>query len=64
MFKRYYEDGKNPEKVDGEEISEDIGEMNCIPENKEEKYTEALMREYKKYYKDKEEGRIPKLLKK
>ncbi|KXB03514.1 hypothetical protein AKJ45_01450 [candidate division MSBL1 archaeon SCGC-AAA261F19] len=64
LFKRYYKDGKNPEKVNGEEILKNIGEMNCISENKEDEYKRALMREYKRYCKDKEDGRIPKLLKK
>lgn len=64
LFKGYYEDGKNPEEVAPDDLLENLGEMNHIPEDKEEEYGEAFMREYRRYHRDREEKRPPKLLKK
>ncbi len=64
IYKEYYDKGKDPEEIDGEELLEVLGGINHIPEDREDEYKEALMREYKRYYRDRENNRPPKLLKK
>lgn len=63
-FRDFYEDDKTPKEIEKEELLEALGEMNHIPEDKKDEYGEAFIREYRRYYKDKEGERPPKLLRK
>lgn len=52
IFKKLYESGKKPEDVRDELIRE-FSIYNYIPSGVQNEYAEALMEEYKKYYREK-----------
>jgi hypothetical protein len=50
-FEGLYRAGTKPEYLHGAELIEALKEMNHIPEGAKEKYKEAFLREYQRYYK-------------
>lgn len=52
-LQRYFEIGKTPEDLNGDELLEELGKTNYITEAKKDAYREAFLREYRSYYQDK-----------
>ncbi len=52
IFRRLYEAGKNPENMKREDLLSEFSICNYIPSGAQNEYAEALMNEYKKYYKE------------
>ncbi len=53
IFKKFYEAGKKPENVKREELLSEFSIYNYIPSDAQNEYAEALMNEFKKYYREK-----------
>ena len=49
IFERFHEQGKPPKDRTGEELMETVKIYTQVPEEQEEAYTEAVMREYARY---------------
>ena len=54
VFGELYNSKRNPDDVDGEEIVNLVSFYNYIPPGAVDAYAEALVEEYRKFYKDKE----------
>ena len=54
VFEELYNSGKSPDDVDGEEIVDLASFYNHIPSDAVGAYAEPLLKEYRKFYKDKE----------
>jgi hypothetical protein len=50
IFREYTKKGMTPDEVTGAEMIKDIRALNFIPEDAEDLYKEALLKEYKSYY--------------
>ena len=50
IFQEYLEKGKTPEEMIGADLIKDVRKQNFIPEDAEDLYDEALLREYLSYY--------------
>jgi hypothetical protein len=53
IFKKFYEAGKKPEDVKSDELVKEFSIYNYIPSEAQNEYAEALMEEYRKYFKEK-----------
>lgn len=51
-FGKYLAAGKTPENVDDEELFRTLLSMNAIPENEQEKFKNAILREYRTYWQE------------
>ena len=49
-FGKYLAAGKTPENGDDEELFSNLLSMNAIPENEQEKFKAAILREYRTYW--------------
>ncbi len=49
IFQEYFKMGKKPEDMTGQEMVKDVGKLNFIPEDAEDLYREAFLREYQSY---------------
>lgn len=54
VFEELYNSGKSPDDVDGEEIVDLASFYNHIPSDAVGAYAEALLKEYREFYRDKE----------
>ena len=54
VFEELYNSGKSPDDVDGEEIVDLAAFYNYIPADAVGAYAEPLLKEYRKFYRDKE----------
>ncbi len=52
IFNKLYESGKNPENVKREDLLSEFSIYNYIPSGAQNEYAEALINEFKKYYKE------------
>lgn len=50
IFQEYYDKGKTPDEIVGIEMINDVRKQNFIPEDVEDLYDEALLKEYKVYF--------------
>lgn len=50
IFQEYFKKGMTPDDMTGAEMIKDIRGLNFIPEDAEDLYNEALLKEYKSYY--------------
>ena len=50
VFWEYFKKGKTPDEMIGAEMIKDIRELNFIPEDAEELYVEAILKDYRSYY--------------
>jgi len=50
VFQEYFNKGKTPDEIAGIEMINDIKKQNFIPEDAEDLYNEALLKEYKIYF--------------
>ncbi|HIE32216.1 MAG TPA: hypothetical protein EYP67_07570 [Methanosarcinales archaeon] len=55
VFGELYNSKRSPDDVDGEEIVNLVSFYNYIPPDAVDVYAEALMEEYRKFYRDKED---------
>ncbi len=54
VFEQMYNSRKSPDDVDGEEIVDLASFYNYIPDDAVGAYAEPLLKEYRKFYRDKE----------
>ncbi len=54
VFEKLYNSGKSPDDVNGEEIVDLASFYNYIPADTAGAYAEPLLKEYRKFYRDKE----------
>ena len=50
IFQEYFKKGKTPDEMIGADFIKDTRKQNFIPEDAEDLYGEALLKEYKSYY--------------
>ena len=50
LFHDYFEKGITAEEIEGSEMIRDVKRQNFIPEDIEDLYEEALIKEYKRYF--------------
>jgi non-homologous end joining protein Ku len=50
LFQDYFEKGITAEEIEGSEMIRDVKRQNFIPEDIEDLYEEALIKEYKRYF--------------
>ena len=51
-FEKYFVAGKTPENVYDQELFNNLLNMNVIPENEQEKFKNAILREYRTYWQE------------
>jgi hypothetical protein len=49
-FGKYLAAGKTPENLDDEELVSNLLKMNAIPENEQDKFKAAIIKEYRTYW--------------
>ena len=50
IFHKYFEEGRAPDEMIGTDMIREIRKQNFVPEDSEDLYYDALLREYKSYY--------------
>jgi hypothetical protein len=50
VFQEYFKKGRTPDEMTGAEMIKDIRKLNFIPEDAEDLYNEAFLKEYYSYY--------------
>ncbi len=50
VFQKYFHNDRQPVEALGYEMIKDVREQNFVPEDTEDLYKEALIREYQSYY--------------
>jgi len=53
LFQRFYERGRRPDDLNGDELLGELGPVDYLAEDKRNAYKEALLREYRTYYEGK-----------
>ncbi|MEI2763750.1 MAG: hypothetical protein V9E95_16225, partial [Methanothrix soehngenii] len=55
LFHDYFEKGMTAEEIEGREMIREVRRQNFIPEDIEDLYEEALIKEYERYFESEEE---------